>query len=73
MKFADLFTDEKTHRLSTTKLWVNVANVVMSYVILRQDQVGWELLAAYGAIVGGSYVGGKFLRMRYGNDTKLDK
>ena len=75
MRLLDLITDEKTGKLSTTKIWMHVANATMTHVMYRQEAITWELMAAYGAIVGGSYVGGKFLRMRYGNEyssTKLE-
>lgn len=60
----DLVCDHKTGKLSTVKIWAHVANGIMSKVMLTQS-VDWELMAAYGAIVGGSYVGLQFLKWRY--------
>jgi hypothetical protein len=71
MKLRDFIADDKTEKVSTTKVWMHVANVVMSWVMLRQETVDWELLAAYGAIVGANYTAGLFLKLKYrdrGND-----
>jgi hypothetical protein len=63
----DFFTDEKSGRLSATKLWLHVANIIMSKVMLEQQSVSWELLAAYGAVVGGSHIATLFMKWKYGN------
>lgn len=74
----DLLVDHKTGKLSTVKIWSHIANVIMSKVMLTQAIVEWELMFAYGAIVGGSYVAVQFLKWRFrdGNsgatgDTKM--
>lgn len=67
----DLLTDEKTGRLSATKFWYHVANVIMSKTMLTQANVDWELLAAYGSIVGGSYVGLHLFKWKY-RDANAD-
>lgn len=72
VRLCELLTDEKTGKLSTTKIWMHIANGIMSYVMLHQDVVSWELLSAYGAIVGGSYMAGKFLRLKYSGKPKDD-
>lgn len=59
----DLITDGD--RLSATKIWMHVANVIMSMVMLRQPQVDWELLAAYGSVVGGSHIATIWLKRKY--------
>lgn len=63
---ADLVRSQATGRVSATKLWLHIANIVMTICILRQDEVSWELMAVYAACVGGSYVGSKFVGMKYG-------
>ncbi len=60
----ELFMDEKG-RLSSTKTWLHVANVIMSKIMLEQKEVGWELLATYGAIVGGSYLGAAIITRKW--------
>lgn len=61
----DLFTDA-TGKLSSSKCWFNAANVIMSKVMLSQTNVDWELLSAYGAVVGGSHVASTWLKLKYG-------
>lgn len=63
----DLVTDDKTGRLSSTKIWMHIANIIMSKVILTQQTVGWDLFAAYGGIVGGSHVAIFWLKRKYSN------
>lgn len=65
----DLVTDSNTGKLSTTKLWMHVANVIMSKIMLTQPLVDWELLTAYGAIVGGSYIASMLVKYRYGGQN----
>jgi hypothetical protein len=62
----DLFTD-RDGKLSASKLWLHIGNVIMSKVMLTQQEVGWELLAAYGTVVGGSHIGAVWLRSKYGS------
>ena len=64
----DLVTNSNG-RLSSTKIWLHIANLVMSKTMLNQLNVGWELLAAYGSVVGGSYVATVFLNRRYPDAT----
>lgn len=61
----DLFTDS-TGKLSASKCWLHVANVIMSKVMLTQANVDWELLSAFGSIVGGSHIAGVWLKLKYG-------
>ena len=68
MHLSDLVLDEKKQTLSTTKIWMHIANVTMTWVVLHQPTVEPDMLLFYGAIVGGSYVGGKLIRMKYGKD-----
>ena len=61
----DLLTDSRNGRLSASKLWLHIGNGIMSWIMLQSDSVDWELLTAYGGIVGGSYVAILFFKLRY--------
>lgn len=63
----DLVCDPKTKAFSATKIWMHVGNIIMSKVLLTQATVGWELLLAYGAVVGGSHVAIYWLKQKYPN------
>jgi hypothetical protein len=63
----DLLTDSRTGRLSASKVWLHIANGIMSHVMLTHDAVDWELMTAFGGIVGGSYVAILFFKLRWGN------
>jgi len=65
----DLLTDSRTGRLSASKLWLHIANSIMSYIMLHSETVDWELLAVYGSVVGGSYVAVLFFKLRYSGAT----
>jgi len=62
--FLDLVTDEKTGKLAGTKIWNHVANIILSKAMLT-NSITWELMLAYGAIVGGSHVAIMFLKYKY--------
>jgi hypothetical protein len=61
----DLFTDDKTGKLAGTKIWNNIANIILSKAMLT-NTITWELMAAYGAVVGGSHVATTFIKYKYG-------
>ena len=61
----DLVMEGTPPRLSATKTWMHAANVIMSVVILRQNEMTWELLATYGAIVGGNHIAIFWLKRKY--------
>ena len=48
-----LFTNPTTGDISHTKLWANVAALVMTVKFARMDTPELDLWWAYGAIVGG--------------------
>lgn len=52
-------------KLSTTKIWMNVANIILSWKVIAMDSIEWDIMAVYGAIVGGSYVASKFISMKF--------
>ncbi len=56
MKLLELITDERTGRLSHTKLWPNVANLVATVLFARAgwlDQLTVDIWWAYLGCVGG--------------------
>lgn len=57
-------------KLSTTKLWMHVANLILSWKVIAMDSIDWEVMATYGAIVGGSYVASKFISMKYSQSAE---
>lgn len=63
----DLLTDSRTGRLSASKLWLHIGNSIMSYVMITHEAVDWELMTAFGGIVGGSYVAILFFKLRWGH------
>lgn len=50
--------------LSLTKLWTNLCYGVLTYKMMVTE-LTWDLMTAYGSIVGGSYVATKFVSMKY--------
>lgn len=60
-------------KLSTTKIWMNLANIILSYKVILMDSITWDIMTVYGAIVGGSYVAAKFISMKYGKPEGEDK
>lgn len=58
---------DQTGRLSSSKLWTNIAYGVSTYVVIqRTDNLTWDFLLVYMAVVGGSEIAKKFLTMHYG-------
>lgn len=67
----DLITDEKSGKLSMTKLWYHVANVILSMEILKQTSIDWQMVLAYGSVVGGSHLGTLWLKKKYDVSTPV--
>lgn len=65
----ELITDEQTGKLSQSKIWMNVANAILSRAILIAPNLTWDLIASYGAVVGGSHVAITFLKWRYRDNS----
>jgi len=68
----DLLTDEKSGRLSATKIWMHVSNAVMTKVVLTHPSLSWDLFTAYGAIVGSSHVAIYWLKRKYADSKPVD-
>lgn len=71
-KIKHLVIDEKTGCVSTTRIWMHIAYAALTWALIKQETLSWELMAAYGAIVAGNYSAGQFMKWRYGNDRKRD-
>lgn len=61
----DLITDGKTGKLDSSKIWNHIAFGILSKAVLAAHDLTWELLTAYGAVVGGSRVAIVFLKYKY--------
>jgi hypothetical protein len=60
----DLITDGKTGKLDGNKIWQHVCYIILSKAMLTTPPT-WELIAAYGSVVGGSRVAMAFLKYKY--------
>ena len=73
-RFIDLLVDSKTGTLSSSKLWFNIGNAVLSMMFVH-DGLIHELsdmkIFAYGAIVCASGMTSKFIskRAKYDSDN----
>lgn len=62
---------DQNGRLSASKMWTNIAYGVSTYVVIeRTDNLTWDFLLVYMAVVGGSEIAKKFLTMHYGQKDK---
>lgn len=66
-----LFIDHDTGIISHTKVWNNIANLIMSIVMLRQS-IGWEMLLTYGGVVGGNQALNLWLKRKYAVQANTD-
>lgn len=64
MKF--LWTSSTTGQTSTSKLWTHVAYAVATYIVVTMQNVTWEILLVYMAVVGGSEIAKRVLTLKYG-------
>lgn len=64
MRLADLFADEKTGKLSSSKVWLNVGCAALTYALLRTPLTA-ELVMAYGGVVVGNNVAVFWLKRKY--------
>lgn len=65
----DLITDEKTNRLSATKLWLHIGHTILSYAMLKHvatHALTFDIIIAYGGIVAGHHGLVLFLKKKYG-------
>lgn len=64
MKF--LWTSSSTGQSSASKIWTNIAYAVATYIVLTMQNVTWEILLVYMAVVGGSEIAKRVLTLKYG-------
>ena len=64
-----LWQDSHTEKASASKIWMHIAYGVSTYIMLKMENVGWEILLVYMAVVGGSEIAKKLLTMRFGGNT----
>lgn len=69
MKLSDLVADPATGQLSHTKLWNNIVNAVITYIVIdlhRDGKAGLDWILVYAAVVGTVGVASKLVSLRYG-------
>ena len=64
MKF--LWNSSADGHPSTSKLWKHIAYAVATYIVLTMQNVTWEILLVYMAVVGGSEIAKRVLTLKYG-------
>ena len=61
---------DQSGRLSASKMWTNIAYGVSTYVVIeRADNLTWDFLLVYMAVVGGSEIAKKLLTLRFGGQS----
>lgn len=61
-----LWQDSYTKEPSASKIWMHISYGVSTYIVIRMDNIGWEILLVYMAVVGGSEIAKKLLTMKFG-------
>ena len=62
------FFSDPTGAFSASKMWTQIAYAVATVIMIANaNNMTWELMLAYLAVVGSSEVAKKYLTMRYGN------
>ena len=67
MKF--LWTSSTSGQSSASKIWTNIAYAVATYIVLTMQNVTWEILLVYMAVVGGSEIAKRVLTLKYGGQN----
>lgn len=65
-----LWQDSATKEPSSSKIWTHIAYGTSTYLILHMENVGWEILLVYMAVVGSSEIAKKILTMKFGGQSK---
>ncbi len=67
-KIFDLFTDNRTGRISASKLWFNLGNAALTFAFVRDAVYGGLTdmkILAFGMVVCGSGMAAKWLNKKY--------
>ncbi len=64
----DLVTGDNG-RLASTKIWMHACYAVLTWKVVQMDSISWDIMTAYGSIVGGSFIASKLIGMKYGADA----
>lgn len=67
----DLVADKTTGKLDSAKIWKHIAFIIMSQAMLT-NTVTWDLMLAYGSVVGGSQVAIMLIKYKYGGANVSD-
>lgn len=62
MKF--LWQDSLTKEASASKIWTHIAYGTATYIVIRMENISWEMLLVYMAVVGGSEIAKKILTIK---------
>lgn len=71
----DLVTDERTNRLSSTKIWLHIAHFILSYAVLKhvtQHPLTFDVILAYGGVVAGHHSLVYLIKKKYGETANVD-
>lgn len=69
MKF--LWQDSNSGKASASKIWMHISYGVATYIVVHMENVGWEVLLVYMAVVGGSEIAKKLLTLRFGGQSNV--
>ena len=61
-----IWRDSLSGKPSTSKLWTHISYGTSTYIILHMENVSWEILLVYMAVVGGSEIAKKLLTLKFG-------
>jgi hypothetical protein len=63
-----LINDSHTGKLSASKLWMNIAYAVATYVVIKtaDNSDAWQILLVYLAVVGSSEIAKKLIMIKTG-------
>lgn len=69
----DLITDHKTGKLSSSKVWLNIGCAALTFCLIRQAAITYDIILAYGGIVVGNNVAVLWIKGKINADTGVTK
>ncbi len=60
----ELITDDNG-KLAAAKIWMQIAYGVLTWKVIFMEGITWDIMTAYGSIVGGSFIAAKLISMKY--------